>query len=443
MRTPPPDHARRVRRAYLRSRSQERASTASWARPQPRFDAPLQRLATGGLTAALLALGALLSLPARADSPPVDSFLPAPDQSGFAGFASTRTPGPWGTDGTLWLDYGLHTYQQSGPDPVRQRLDGTVSAQIGILSRGALAIRMPFVLVQRGDRVEGQALAPAAAGSPAIDGRIRVLGAPVRPDGSVKDGAALALRGVVQLPVGTANSYFGDRHVRTELAATADIELFGIGAAIALGWRNRWDEQAPKDSAFSNVIRLSGGLRLPLPLIARAFPGRVQEAALLEVDVGTPARDFFAKSKTPVEGRLGYRIVVGDIFGTLMFGTAFTEAVGAADFRALMGLGYSPRQHDQDADGVVDSDDQCVHLPEDHDGFEDADGCADDDNDGDLIVDEDDQCPLVAAEAGLDDDEDGCTDPAQPASEVAPAPPLEPANTATPPAPAASEGAPK
>jgi hypothetical protein len=147
-----------------------------------------------------------------------------------------------------------------------------------------------------------------------------------------------------------------------------------------------------------------------LPLIARALPGRVQEAALLELDVGTAARDFFAKDKTPVEGRLGYRIIVGDVFGTLSFGAGFTDGIGAADFRSLVGIGYSPRQHDQDADGVPDSDDQCVHLPEDRDGFEDADGCADDDNDGDLIVDEDDRCPLEPAEPDRDNDEDGCTD---------------------------------
>jgi hypothetical protein len=394
----------------------------------------MMRSQTGSVLALVLLVSLLVSLfvtTAEAQTVAVDSYLPAPDQSGFTGFASTRTPGPWGADGTLWLDYGLHPIQRDGPDPVRHRLDGTVSAQLGILSRGALAVRMPFVLVQRGNRAEGEpALPVGAAGNPALDGRIRLLGAPVRPDGSVKDGAALALRGVLHLPVGTSDAYFADHHFRTELAATADIELFGIGAGVAIAHRHRYDENEPKDSALAHVLRLSAGLRLPLPLLARLYPGRVQEAALLEVDVGTPARDFFARDKTPVEGRLGYRIIVGDIFGTLSFGAGFTEAVGAADFRTLVGVGYSPRAHDQDADGVVDGEDQCIHLPEDHDGFQDDDGCADDDNDGDLIVDEDDACPLVAAEAGLDDDEDGCTDPApaaievpEPAASEPPAPP--------------------
>lgn len=357
----------------------------------------------------------------RAQDVAVDSFLPSPDQSGFVGFASTRTPGPWGADGTLWLDYGLGTYGRRGPDPVRHRFDGTVTAQLGILSRGALAVRMPVVFVQRGESggASGPEVAAApiftipspAAGNPALDGRIRLLGAPVRPDGSVKDGAALALRGVVHIPVGTSHAHFADDSWRTELAATADIELFGIGAGVALGYRHRFDDKAKNDDALTHVLRLSAGLRLPLPLIARALPGRVQEAALLELDVGTAARDFFAKAKTPVEGRIGYRIIVGDLFGTLTFGAGFTDGIGAADFRSVLGVGYSPRQHDQDADGVPDSDDQCVHLPEDRDGFEDADGCADDDNDGDLIVDEDDQCPLAPAEPDRDNDEDGCTDP--------------------------------
>jgi len=373
------------------------------------------------LTAGALALtstaatGALLvacALPARAEDVAVDSFLSAPDQAGFTGFASTRTPGPWGTDGTLWLDYGLGTYKPPGPDPVQHRFDGTVSAQLGILSRGALAVRMPVVFVQRGQAGDDlPQLKSGGAGNPALDGRLRLLGAPVRPDGSVKDGAALAVRGVVHLPVGTSHTYFADDSWRTELAATADIELFGIGAGIALGYRHRFDDQAAKDDALTNVLRLSAGLRLPLPLIARALPGRVQEAALLELDVGTAACDFFAKDKTPIEGRLGYRIIVGDVFSTLTFGAGFTDAIGAADFRSVLGVGYSPRQHDQDADGVPDSDDQCVHLPEDRDGFEDEDGCADDDNDGDLIVDEDDRCPLAPAEPDRDNDEDGCTDP--------------------------------
>lgn len=358
-------------------------------------------------------LGALLlTTTARADDVAVDAFLPAPDQASFTGFASTRTPGAWGVDGTLWLDYGWRTLEVGRNEPVQHRLAATAIAQLGIASRGALAVRMPAALVQTGDRVLGEPkLASPAAGNPALDGRIRVYGAPVRPDGSVQDGAALALRGLVHFPVGSSHAYLADDAFRIETDVIWDIELFGIGAGASFGYRHRLDDDMPKDSALAHTLRLSAGVRVPLPLISRLLPGRVQEVGLVELDLGTPARDFLRRAKTPVEGRLGYRVIVGDLFGTVGAAGAFNEAFGNAELRLFGALGWSPRQHDQDADGVVDGRDGCVHLPEDRDGYQDEDGCADDDNDGDLIVDEDDRCPLLPAEMDRDDDEDGCTDP--------------------------------
>jgi OmpA-OmpF porin, OOP family len=339
----------------------------------------------------------------------VDPFLPSPDQLGFTSFASTRTPGHLGVDTTLWLDYALRMHV--GGLRIDHRFDATAIAQLGLWSRGALALRLPVLLVQRGDGVSGAELASVGVGNPAVDGRVRLLGAKVRPDGSVPDGAALALRAVVHVPVGTSNALFADDRFRGELSAIGDIEMFGIGAGAALAYRYRADTsddvvRAPDEHA----LRLSVGLRVPLPLLSRVYPGRVAETGLLEVDVQTAARDFFEKRTTPVEGRLGYRINVGDLFATVTFGAGFTNAIGAPDFRTVLALGYSPRQHDSDADGVPDGADQCEHLPEDRDNFQDEDGCADDDNDGDLIVDEDDRCPMEPAEMGRDDDEDGCTD---------------------------------
>ena len=72
-----------------------------------------------------------------------------------------------------------------------------------------------------------------------------------------------------------------------------------------------------------------------------------------------------------------------------------------------------PAPADSDEDGIDDDSDECVHLPEDLDGFADDDGCPDPDNDNDLIPDADDLCPNDEALEGRDDDEDGCTDPAR------------------------------
>jgi hypothetical protein len=48
---------------------------------------------------------------------------------------------------------------------------------------------------------------------------------------------------------------------------------------------------------------------------------------------------------------------------------------------------------DRDGDGIVDNLDKCPDDPEDHDGFEDDDGCPDPDNDKDGVLDVDDKCP--------------------------------------------------
>ncbi len=365
---------------------------------------------------------------ASAGDVPVTGFLPAPDQTGFLALPSTRTPGAWGTDATLWLGYTLNLLERSSlrlADPsaardgldytsadkiIHHRFDGTAIAQLGIMSRGALAVRMPMVFVQRGDDLPGKGLATVAAGNPALEGRVRVFGNPVRPDGSVNDGSAVALRGVVFLPVGTGDAYFADNSTRLDVSAIADLEMFGIRLGGALGYRHGFDKNRIGNSSMQDALTLMLGLRLPLPLIARAMPGKLQESVMVELDVQTNPRDFFASPTTPVEGRLAYRAVIRDFFVTLGVGAGFRPAVGSPDFRVLGAFGWSPRKHDQDGDGVPDSEDQCVHLPEDRDGFQDEDGCPDDDNDGDLIVDEDDKCPMEPAEIGRDEDEDGCTD---------------------------------
>jgi hypothetical protein len=353
---------------------------------------------------------------AHADDAQVDSFDPAPDQLGFTSFPGTRTPGPLGVDGSLFLDYAYHTLEgktvgEGNFITIDHRLSGQLALQLGLWSRGALALRLPVLLLQDTTR-PGSAtdFASAAVGNPALDGRVRVFGAPVRPDGSVQDGAAVALRGVFWFPIESERTLFREDSSRAELSVITDVETFGIGAALSAGYRYRFDDVSIDGRRLGDQLRLALGVRVPLPLFARKYPGKVQESVLIELDAGTDPQKFFTRATTPIEARVSYRAIVGDFFTTLGVGAGMLAAVGSPDFRGVFAFGWSPRKHDQDADGVPDSEDFCAHLPEDLDGFKDEDGCADDDNDGDLIVDEDDRCPMEPAELGLDEDEDGCTD---------------------------------
>jgi len=65
---------------------------------------------------------------------------------------------------------------------------------------------------------------------------------------------------------------------------------------------------------------------------------------------------------------------------------------------------------DRDGDGIPDAQDACPDRPEDHDGFEDADGCPDIDNDRDGVLDIADKCPNVPETYNGYEDEDGCPD---------------------------------
>jgi OOP family OmpA-OmpF porin len=66
--------------------------------------------------------------------------------------------------------------------------------------------------------------------------------------------------------------------------------------------------------------------------------------------------------------------------------------------------------NDRDNDGIPDDVDQCPDIPEDIDGFQDADGCPDYDNDNDGIPDSKDLCPNDPEDKDGFQDEDGCPD---------------------------------
>jgi len=69
-----------------------------------------------------------------------------------------------------------------------------------------------------------------------------------------------------------------------------------------------------------------------------------------------------------------------------------------------------PRPSDFDGDGILDTADDCPRVPEDKDGFEDGDGCPENDNDSDGINDPIDDCPLDAEDRDGFEDVDGCPD---------------------------------
>jgi hypothetical protein len=112
---------------------------------------------------------------------------------------------------------------------------------------------------------------------------------------------------------------------------------------------------------------------------------------------------------SPMEAVGGLRIrATGSVSVLVGGGAGVVRGIGAPGLRVFASVGWAPDYRDSDGDGVANQDDTCPLVEEDRDGFEDSDGCPDDDNDGDKREDAIDKCPLKPEDLDGFDDEDGC-----------------------------------
>ncbi|MFW6050575.1 MAG: hypothetical protein ACODAU_05345 [Myxococcota bacterium] len=340
----------------------------------------------------------------------IDRFHPALDGHGFLGVQGTPMPGHLRVDTGLWLSWTEDLLEVDGVEAVDHRLRTDATVQLGLGGRFALALDVPVVWYQSGDTSvlndAAGALPTVAAGDPRFVARARLVGDPTEQIGAQRhEGFGLALLGAVTAPLGSNDAFTSEAGPITDLRLLGDFRVLGLGIGLSLGWVHRYQQEVVDPVLFRDELHYGLGVEVPVP-VADGL------SALAEVRGWTDAR-FTGRARAGVEGDLGVRWRVGDFALTGAVGTNFGANVGPGSpiLRALVGVQWSPREHDADGDGIPDDEDECPFLPEDFDGFEDEDGCLDPDNDGDLVPDEDDRCPNEAAEEGRDADFDGCTDP--------------------------------
>jgi outer membrane protein OmpA-like peptidoglycan-associated protein len=131
------------------------------------------------------------------------------------------------------------------------------------------------------------------------------------------------------------------------------------------------------------------------------------------------ASDYWGDSK---RGDLTLMATIGlmlrlnpHVTATLQTGGGFIGARGD-DFRLSLGVVWAPQpagvgevgSGDRDRDGIPDVSDGCAEEAEDHDGYQDDDGCPDLDNDSDGITDALDACVDEGEDRDGHEDEDGC-----------------------------------
>jgi hypothetical protein len=260
-------------------------------------------------------------------------------------------------------------------------------------------------------------------------------------------GIGAAVLANVTLPTGVRTSFLGEGAVTVGGRLLVEESLVIAGVQASLGYQGRTQNRTwPNDAAGDTF-----GGQLPFTLGAWFVPKvlGIDDAARQRWELafhgslpGGPVGPFGigafdgSAALTPLMIGASDRIALGhyqDLYTLVGADFGLDHAVGTSILRGVVSIGWTPRSHDKDHDGVPDDVDQCPTDPEDRDGFEDSDGCPDVDNDDDGIVDKEDACPNVAGVETKDPKTNGCPAPAVPA---VPAVPTAPAPPAVAPAPA-------
>lgn len=293
--------------------------------------------------------------------------------------------------------------------PVEHQLTADALFTLGIGRRTAAWLRVPAVVVARGDDLASvlpdaaplptTALGDAAAGAkatllatndrrrPGVAATAEIT-APTGNDRSfLGEGApTVIVHGLLERTGGawTWRAQLGPRlrlqtgeYLGTELGHELD---WALGTAIhpaewGIDRRRRWELHADLHGAVALTPELLGDRRSPA-LASLAARCRITDVSVL------------GGAEVPLDSALGVPLV-----------------------RGVLAVAWAPRFYDADTDGIPDDRDRCVDSPEDRDGFADQDGCADLDDDRDGVRDDADGCRAIAEDRDGTDDADGCPDP--------------------------------
>jgi hypothetical protein len=312
--------------------------------------------------------------------------------------------------------------------PLIAVIGGDVLANLGIGKRAAIGFSLPYVLAQgSGDRplpstVQTGTVPISAIGDLALHGK----GAIIRNEAG---GLGLAMLAGLTLPTGARTSYLGEGSVTGSFRVMAEYSLLVLALQGSLGYGFRTERRAWPDASiqagtingdppvrFGDSIPFSLGLVMRPGIIRAVDPGNRQTWELavhgwLPAGPVAPFVDPGAPALSPVLFSISDRIEIGhdhDVYVLLGADIGLSQAVGVPLFRSIVSVGWAPRNHDKDGDGVPDDLDQCPDIPEDRDGFEDEDGCPELDNDDDGIIDREDACPNVKGVRTNDPKTNGC-----------------------------------
>ena len=372
-------------------------------------------------------------------SPSLDlrGFRASPDPAAGLFHEPAATPGHLEANGAAWLSYASSqvVLRQPGTGdviarPVEHSLTGDLTFNLGLFGRAALGLALPYAIYQSGEpldeagaRVLGELRLPSQAiGDLALVAKVTLI----PPTSGDHGGFALAVNERFTFPTGDESSFLGEGDVTSETRLMAEYATRTIGLYAAAGAKFRGGEErfacapAPTDPAVDDPCLTRVGHELPFGLAFRLFPrglgldraARWTTFAEIYGQIPLSPIDPFSENRVAtVELAVGARYALLRDF-SLMAGvaTAVVAGIGEPPVRGVISLGWAPRAHDADGDGLDDAVDQCRELAEDRDTFEDDDGCPEGDNDQDTVPDQADKCPSKKEDLDGFRDDDGCPD---------------------------------
>jgi OOP family OmpA-OmpF porin len=355
---------------------------------------------------------------AAQDAPMIDiqRFDPEPQPDGFARILEPTLfeSGTWSF--ALGANYGFRPFELRNKEGMRtigivdHLVGGDLTASY-VLARGLqLGVQIPVLQYQAGPADPGLVEALGGSGNTLGMGDLAVTGslAILNPE---QHGVGVVLSPRAVFPTGASGQFVG-------------IDTYGFGGRLAIGrawekFRLSFNATYQVNLSSLTIVNLhpddEAGVGLGVAFdvgndweMGVEFTGATSVSPFLVEEVGVHA---FNGPHTPMEIMLTIRPasygLVKPIFGG---GVGLNSGYGTPVARGygLLRVSNAVTDVDTDADGLMDRDDQCPEEPEDHDVWEDEDGCPDPDNDGDRIPDTRDRCRMAAEDVDQFEDDDGC-----------------------------------
>jgi outer membrane protein OmpA-like peptidoglycan-associated protein len=368
--------------------------------------------------AAALALGARPALAADPDDVGIDRMRLTTDRTGVLSVESGRVLPHLEVRGAAWLGYAndllvLHRLDDGGrvASLVGERSSGALSAAVGILDRGQLAIEVPVVFHQ--SRQAGAITPPSVSGFGL--GSIRLV-PKVRLLDAGRHGLDLAVLAGVNVPVGASDFIGSELTLQPEIAASRAFGGLRLAANLGATIREEarlldatmGDELSAQLGAAYDLDRRWGlpaeaGLVLATAVSAADPFGRSDETSMelrgyAALDV-IPAVRLLAGGGAGLESGWGtpdWRVFAGAQFGLPRRAASAAAREPLAQAPAVEAGAPAPaRPPDGDGDGIADAEDRCPGAA----GPAENGGCPDEDRDGDGIADRSDECPDLAGPA--------------------------------------------